>query len=114
MSLNRSDPDWRELLDGMLARSTTPEGIIMAARYSPELAKYVRAAAELRGMSLTAFQRRSAMAIATHDLGLDWLEVMASEPRVRSLGLEGKPFSMSPGPGLGFGKWAILEMGDYS
>jgi hypothetical protein len=71
----------------------------------------VQRAAEARGLSLAAYNRRCALAIACADLGLDYREVMLDEPAVRPYGeLTADAVSKN---GLEHGLWRVLGMGDF-
>lgn len=74
----------------------------------PEWTPILQRAAAARGLNTSAFVRRAAMAIAVHDLGLDWLEVMSIEPRVRLHGeFAGEPQRRG---GTGHGPWQVSSM----
>lgn len=114
MKPTRDNPDWRELVEAGMARRAGRPGVSLAVRLPPDMANFVLTAAELRGgLSLTAYLRRAALAVAAYDLDLPWQAVMANEPRVRMMDVEGKPYSAVSGPGLGFGAWIIPEMREY-
>lgn len=71
-----------------------------------DMLNHVYDAAELRGMSVTAYMRRSVMAMAAYDLGLEWDEVMAEEGPVRKHGYSAT-YDKTPARGQGFGGWTI-------
>ena len=105
------EAEWWSALDGQMAqqeRRATRRSI--AVNYPPELYGYVSAAARARQMSMTAFQRRAALAIAQADLGFDWLRVMEHEPAIS--GFETGTLARRVA-GLHFGAWHVLDLGEY-
>lgn len=81
-----------------------------AINYSQREYSLVLAAARERDISMAAFQRRSALAFAAHDLGFDWATEMAQEPAIAAFGGGG---TLQRLQGLGCGAWQILELGEY-
>lgn len=68
-----------------------------------------RRAAAQRGLSLSSYLRRSVMAMAAHDLGMSWDDVMVDEPPVGPYG--GNSREAEPDPrGRGFGSWRITGL----
>lgn len=79
-------------------------------RFRPELYSLVKRAAEKRGMSMSSYVRRSAMAFVCFDLGLDWRETMAGDRGAAKIGksyVEGGETG-----GDGFGPWRIEGLHD--
>lgn len=110
--MQSGNPQWFELIDGELAarekrRPLSSVGLNM----TPEWKDLMLAAAEKRNLSFAAYCRRAVMAFVCADLGLDWEEVMASEPRIRPWRpLDAKPERKA---GYGGGKWKINGLGEY-
>lgn len=75
------------------------------ARIQMSAAPHVVKAAQERGLSVSAYIRRAALAFAAHDLGLDLAEVLKDEPQWR-LRTEGPRTNHSEG-GEGHGNWQI-------
>jgi hypothetical protein len=68
-------------------------------------------AAERRGMSLSGYARRAIMAFVCRDLGLDWFEIMADEPRIRRA--DTRRYSDSIPPGAAYGPWEIEGLREH-
>lgn len=108
-----AEADWWTILDDQMA-SQEPHRAArrsIAINYPTDLYAYVLEAARLRGISMTAYQRRASLAFAAHDLGFDWLEAMLSEPPVGSFDSPGKGVKSD---GIGFGPWRIDALGDHA
>lgn len=70
--------------------------------------KLMQKAARSRGMSTTGYMRRAIMSWVSHDLNMDWFELMEDEPNVAP----GRPAASNPHVflgGEGFGAWRIVE-----
>lgn len=66
----------------------------------------VREAAKVRRITVAAYMRRAAMAMACHDLGLDLSEALTRDPRVsRDTG-----FATTDPEGTIFGPWEIERL----
>lgn len=106
------DANWQDLLmDAVVGGGTHRTRRSIGVNFTPDLQRIVLASARERDMSLTAFARRSALAIATFDQGLDWLEVMRNEPRLRGFGQISEDPQSSRG--LGHGAWKIVALEDF-
>lgn len=104
---------WWRILDDQMA-SQEPQRAprrSIAINYPNELYALVLEAARMRGMSMTAYQRRASLAFAEHDTGFDWLHEMRAEPPVGSFV---KPGSGIKSDGLGFGYWRIVRLDDHT
>lgn len=73
---------WKNIDDQMASREVRTPRRSIAVNYPNELYAHVLKAAEARGLSMTAYQRRAVLAFACYDLGLEWDAVMADEPAV--------------------------------
>lgn len=107
----RDNPEWREMVEDTLRRQHAgkQDRRSIGLNLSAELQGHILSAAQLRGgISLASYLRRSAIAVACYDLGLDWGEVTAGEQTVRVLGKPGIASNMRPGEG--FGPWLIDGM----
>lgn len=104
----RKTADWRELLASKLdkppetARST-------AFRTTPAIDRILNEAASRRHMSVSAYVRRAAVAIACRDLGLNWDEVMQDEPGFGIYGERPGRAVIRPN-GHGFGAWRVTGL----
>lgn len=101
-------PDWWQIMDDQMASTErrTPRRSI-AINYPNDLYALVLEAAKLRGISMTAYQRRASLAFAAHDLGFDWDLEMAAEPPVGSFV---RPGAGTKCAGSGFGAWRIRAL----
>ena len=111
--MSRKRPDWKQVLDQEIERRRTKRtrsdrsvGVNMDAQQW----KLIDRAAARRGMSVAAFVRRSALALAINDLGLDWDEVMKDEPSPRGYGNARYFNTRENAGGMGHGLWRIKEM----
>lgn len=80
----------------------------LAINFPPSMAGHIIKVARQRDMSITALARRALMAFVVHDLGLDWAEVMADEPRLRTFDAQGTEPERSCG--TGHGPWRITRL----
>lgn len=100
--------DWRDRVvdtvieDRRASRRTT--GIVQPASF----VAIINRAARARDMTMGAFMRRSAIAVACHDLGLDWSEIMAEEPAIRNYNRSAASVTFTGGSG--HGPWQIPRM----
>lgn len=106
---------WQETIADQIAAQGKRAGRrSVAVNYSTTLYALVRDAARARGMSMTAYQRRAALAFALHDLGREdqWHLVMADEPAVAAFEAHSeKPIECA---GFGpFGAWRIRAIGMF-
>lgn len=105
--------DWRAVLEDQIAAQGKRAGRrSIAVNYPTSLYAVVKDAAKARGMSMTAYQRRAALAFAVNDLGLtdDWARLMVDEPPVASYGRPVTTAGFGFGP---FGAWRILGLGMF-
>lgn len=102
---------WRILDDKMAAGETRGARRSIAVNYPNELYALVLEASRQRNISMTAFQRRAALAVAEHDLQFDWLDTMLAEPPVGSFV---RPGSGIKSDGLGFGPWHIIDLAEHA
>lgn len=102
--------DWRELIMDAV-QDRVPKIITTGLRLDQPSNAVIRRAAKKRGMSPSAFMRRSSLAVALHDLGEEdrWGEVNAEEPGFTSYGKNMGQAPFRPA-GHGFGKWRIVSM----
>lgn len=99
---------WRDVLLDKLDAQQKPARRSVAINLDDEQRSAILHAAEARGLSMAAFVRRAALAIAVHDLELDWDALNANEPRVRGYDdLAGDPIRAG---GRGFGPWKITGL----
>lgn len=106
-------PRWQEIvadaLDGLDTGRAPRQSI--AINFPPSMQSHVVEAAGIRGLSLSAFSRRAVMAVTAYDLELDWLSLMADEPRTRRFAqIDEEPERRA---GLGHGSWRIVTMEEY-
>jgi hypothetical protein len=106
----RKRPDWKQVIEGEI--EDRPRRNILSTRsvglnVTPEQWKTLDRAAERRGMSVAAFLRRAALAVAVHDLGLDWDEVMKDEISPRAHGNARYYNTREFDGGVGYGPWRI-------
>lgn len=101
---------WTILDDQMAVGETRGARRSIAINYPNELYTLVLEAARARNMSMTAFQRRSVLAMAQHDLGFDWLDEMRHEPPI---GTFVRPQAGIKSDGLGFGPWHIVDLREH-
>ncbi|RPH50964.1 MAG: hypothetical protein EHM91_01565 [Planctomycetota bacterium] len=111
--MTRKRPDWKQVIEGEI--SDRPRRNILSTRsvglnVTPEQWKILDRAAERRGMSVAAFLRRAALAVAVHDLGLSWHEVMKDEISPRRHGNARYFNTRENDGGAGHGLWRIREM----
>lgn len=66
----------------------------------------VREAARLRRISIPAFVRRAALAMACYDLGLPFSDALREDPRVTNL----NGFPIDDAAGTRFGVWEIAAL----
>jgi uncharacterized protein (DUF1778 family) len=74
--------------------------------------RVILAAAQQRSMSMASFVRRSALAVAVHDLDLDWVALMHDEQPTRGFA-EGIDQELGRLQGFGRGAWKIVSMEEY-
>lgn len=113
MTDSSSSGRWREvILDELDAQPAGRAVATVGLAYPPHWSPLLIAAAEKRGLSLSAYVRRAAFAFVVSDLGLDWIELMRDEPRIRQLG----EFSADPerAEGFGYGAWKITTLEEYA
>ena len=106
-------PDWKQVIEGEI--KDRPRRNVLSSRsvgvnLTAEQWKILNLAAEQRGMSFAAFVRRSAFAVAVHDLGLDWDEVMKDEISPRAYGNARYYNTREFDGGTGYGPWRIGVM----
>lgn len=96
--------DWR---DNIL--NDLPEGPVqLRGTTYPTALEAIRTAAYNRRMHLDEFVGRAALAVAVHDLELDWDEITDKEPPLRDLRRHRLPTRRLRGRGFGF--WRIPKM----
>lgn len=85
---------------------------IISVNWSDVLFMVVNRAAKKRGISKSAYVRRAAVALACHDLGLDYAKVMEGEAGTLPYGKGGgKPEEIGESKnGMGYGQWAIRAL----
>lgn len=100
--------DWRTIVDSQLAskETRTPRRSI-AVNYPDSLYSLILEAAKGRAMSMTAYQRRAALAVARYDLGFDWATELCDEPGIATF-VGGR--AATEYAGFGFGPWLITGM----
>lgn len=76
----------------------------MAVNFPDDLYVLVMDAARARDITMAAFLRRAAVAFAVYDQDLDWDDVMATEPGIRTFTASGSSESLA---GKGRGPWRI-------
>lgn len=87
---------------------------MISVNWNETLYRIVKHAAEERGISMSAYVRRAAAAMACYDLGLDYYTVMKDERGTRGYGQRGgnaDDIAVSS-QGRGFGLWEIKELED--
>lgn len=102
---------WQDVIEAQVAASVqrqraTPRKST-AINTSQEQYDALLFAARQRDISMAAYLRRSSLAFAVHDLGLDWFEVMADEP---ATGGFGNARRLEPLAGSGAGLWRITGL----
>lgn len=111
----KSLPDWGETLltefDAHHTDGRKPR-LSIAVNFDDQLYKIVKDAAEARDMSLTAFLRRAALAIATVDQGLDWQTIMQDEPAIAPF-VQGGARTGQRKAGFGNGPWKIEGLTEH-
>ncbi len=87
---------------------------MISVNWNETLYGIVKQAAEARGISLSAYVRRAAAAMACYDLGLDFYTVMKDERGTRGYGQRGGRADeiAESSQGRGFGLWEIQELAD--
>lgn len=110
-----SDDPLRRLLDQLEANAPEPRTLprMVSINWTVNAARLVRRAAQARGISMSGFCRRAAVAMACHVLGLDYYEASVGERGVRAFGEGGgnpKVIAESK-DGKGYGEWRIRELG---
>jgi len=109
----RKRPDWKQILDqeieGRRTKRTHTDRSV-GVNMNTEQWKIIDRAAARRQMSVAAFVRRAALALAVHDLGLDWAEVMKDEVSPRGHGNARYYNTRENAGGIGHGLWRIREM----
>lgn len=106
-----SNGRWQDrILDKLDAQQKRDRRSIAVNLDNDQRSAVIRAAAA-RGLSMSAFLRRAALAVAVHDGHGDWFELNAHERRVRPLGDKGSdPIRAA---GSGFGPWRITGMEEH-
>lgn len=101
-------PDWRELVQSKLDKPQD-QARTNCIRTNATLDLIINRAARARNLSVTAYIRRAAVAVACADLGIDWDSAMADEP---GFGLYGeRPGRAVIRPdGRGFGPWWVTGL----
>jgi hypothetical protein len=111
MPSKSKQPSWQELLQSKLDRP--PAGTRTSAiRTNAAIDKAIKDAAANRNMSVTAYIRRAAVAMAVYDLGLEWDAVMSDEPGFGVFGENPGRAVIRP-EGHGFGPWKIREVSPH-
>lgn len=112
-----TEPDWKQIvMDKYDALGVGHQNHRARTSIMVNLMQHNRAlmveAARQRDMSMSAYVRRSALAVASYDLGIPWGEVTADERPFRSFGelMIGGVFK----GGEGHGPWIINQMGIYT
>ncbi len=87
---------------------------MISVNWNDTLYLVVKNAARMRGISLSAYVRRAAVAMAVYDLGLDYFTVMKDERGTRGYGDRGgNPEEIAASAqGRGYGSWEIKELED--
>lgn len=103
---------WTELVeDELAAKRTRGPRRSVGLNFPPTLFTIAQRAAKARGLSLAGYARRCIIAVACHDLGLDYREVMIDEPAVRPYG--DLAADLVRKNGLEHGPWNVTEMGEF-
>lgn len=106
----KSEP-WQELMmgrvDATIAKRTHPKAPHrdFRTRMPQSAVASILRAAELRGMSVSAYLRRAGLAFVAHDLGLDLAQLLEDEPPTRNK-FDG-PKKDKVMKGQGHGQWRI-------
>ncbi len=110
----RREVDWREVVAANVdalpkRRSTIPEDATkVTVDFRGGVHGFLLEAARSRGLSLAAYVRRAALAVAAHDVGVATAALTGLDPRVsRETG-----FSVSDPGATMFGPWQIEGMRD--
>lgn len=110
-----SDPSPEQrLLDQLASRRHNRKPTRMISiNWTVSAYRLVNAASKQRGISMSAFCRRAAVAMACTILGLDYYEESVGERGARSYGESGgDPVSAAESKdGRGYGEWRIRELG---
>lgn len=105
MKTQKTKGDWRDTI-----LSDLPEGPVqLRGTTYPTALEAIKIAAYNRRMHLDEFVGRAALAVAVHDLDLDWEEITDKEPPLRDLRRHRLPARRLRG--RGFGLWRITKMG---
>lgn len=102
----KPEVDWRDIVRADVAalpRSSGGDEMTVTVMAPPSTMSLLRQAARARRMSVSSYVRRSAYAMACHDLQIPFAEVLARDPRVAretNLGV------LDP-DGTAFGRWEI-------
>lgn len=102
--------DWREKLMDQIDTREVPFASrrrSIGLNFPADLYERVQDAAQARGISMAGYARRAAVALAVHDLGLDWDEIMADEKPVQPYGVVKPGDRANEGAGQGYGSWKI-------
>jgi hypothetical protein len=107
----KGDPSPRDvMLDKIEAsRAMKHPRRMISVNWNDALYLIVLRAAKRRGLSKSAYVRRAAAAMAAHDLGLDYYQVMRGERGTMPWGVRGgRPEDQAESKdGLGYGVWSI-------
>lgn len=107
------NPTWQDLLtDALRSDSTARSRQSVGINFDEWMRRIIMEAAEKRGLSMAVFLRRAGMAVAVHDLGLNWLEVMDAEPMITDFG-QMPNRQITKHHGLDYGPWKITGMEEY-
>jgi hypothetical protein len=94
------------------SRANKKPSRMISVNWSEMLYLVVTRAAKKRGISKSAYVRRAAAAMAAHDLGLDYYQVMKGERGTMPYGVRGGKADETGKSldGLGYGVWSISEL----
>ncbi len=105
----------RRLLDQLEANAPAPRTLpkMVSINWTVNAARLVHRAARARGISLSGFCRRAAVAMACYVLELDYYEESVGERGVRAYGQGGgNPAEIAESKdGMGYGEWRIRDLG---
>lgn len=112
---DRSVSDWRErIVEQVEANTGKRKRLSISVNVDAEQHRLIQEACRRRGISMTGFMRRAALAFTAHDLSLVWDEIMADEPGIRPFAEVGDSAEfrgkVPPAAGRGFGEWQIGEL----
>lgn len=111
----KPDDPMRRLLEQLEANAPAPRTLpkMVSINWTVAAARLVHRAAKARGISLSGFCRRAAVAMACYVLELDYYEQSVGERGVRAYGEGGGSAAKvaESRDGKGYGEWRIKELG---